>query len=356
MLAPDIARDLESRLQTELGFKLDSVRLVEVDPGVVHNNRLFRLRATDGREAMAKVYLRDDRQRLDREFKGLTLLRRRGFRSVPEPYLRNDEHNYGVYSMEPGENRPALRWTEADAVAAAEFSVELHRIRPVDVETPMPMAIFAASSYTETVRHIRTRLQHLMDYRARGDLAPEVRALYAETDPVAEVERLIVLTTLSIGGDEMDRRTPEREWCLNVGDFSPHNMLIRPNGWPNAWPDGRLCVLDLEYCGWDDPVVMPALFVTADQCLGMAAEHKETFLRVYRDAAGLTPEHVNRMERRLTLLHVSWCAVHLQLLTPPFIVKKQFATPNMDVAAHLSAQIAKFKHRLQMAHEAIRLH
>ncbi len=345
MLAPDIARDLESRLQTELGFKLDSVGLVEVDPGVVHNNRLFRLRAIDGREAMAKVYQRDDQQRLEREYEALTFLRRQGFRSVPEPYVRCDEHYYGVYSLEPGEIRPASRWTNADATAAAEFAAEMLRIRPEQVDTPFRMAVGAALSYAEGVSRIRTRLQHLIDYQAGDDVASEVQALYAEFDPVASVEDLIAGAIRSLSDAEMIRRTPQAELRLNVGDFSPHNVLIRPEG----FSDGRLCVLDLEYAGWDHAVVMPALFVTADQCLGMAPEHKDTFLRVYRDAAYLTPDQVRQLHRWMTFIHVSWCAIHLQLLTPVFIAKKQFATPDMDIAAHRREQITKFKRRLEIA-------
>src|SRR5688572_13983156 len=83
-------RDLEQRLSRDLAFHLD--RFDEVDPGVVHNNRLFRLRAADGREAIAKLYLRDGRYRLEREFDTLTFLRRRGLRTFPAPLARSDEH------------------------------------------------------------------------------------------------------------------------------------------------------------------------------------------------------------------------------------------------------------------------
>src|SRR5688500_19641903 len=100
--------DLERRLLGDLGFR--PAGLEEVDPGVVHNNRLFRVRAADGREAMAKLYLRDGRHRMEREFDTLGFLGRRGLRTFPSPLARSDEHYYAVYSLEVGENRPAAQW------------------------------------------------------------------------------------------------------------------------------------------------------------------------------------------------------------------------------------------------------
>jgi hypothetical protein len=65
------------------------------------------------------------------------------------------------------------------------------------------------------------------------------------------------------------------------------------------------------------------------------------------------PGTFDRLERVALLMHLSWCAVHLQLITPAFIAKKRFASPGLDVDAHLSDQIAKLQRRLAIARQAI---
>jgi hypothetical protein len=94
------AASLPARLRAELGFEL--AEATPIDPGHIHNNRLLRLRGSDGRELVAKLYYRDDRRRLEREFEALALLRRRGSTSVPVAHLRDEAEQYGVYSFEPG--------------------------------------------------------------------------------------------------------------------------------------------------------------------------------------------------------------------------------------------------------------
>jgi hypothetical protein len=98
---------------------------------------------------------------------------------------------------------------------------------------------------------------------------------------------------------------------------------------------------------------MPALFVTAEQSLDLPQPHRDALLRAYRDGVGLPVDERTRMERVMALLHVAWCGVHLQLLVPDLIEKKRFACPDLDVAAHLQDQIAKFQRRLAIAREYV---
>lgn len=60
-----LGAEFERRLAVDLGFRIAAVE--ELAPGVVHNNRIYRLRAHDGRAAALKLYLQDGRRRLERE-------------------------------------------------------------------------------------------------------------------------------------------------------------------------------------------------------------------------------------------------------------------------------------------------
>jgi len=347
----DFLGDLEPRLAREIGFRLAGVE--PVHPGVIHNNRLFRLQSADGRAAMAKLYLQDGRFRLEREYDALAVLRSHGITSVPSPLARSDEHYYAVYSLEAGENRPAAQWTTAHSTASAHFCIQLDRIRPEDVHVPLRDAFAAAFSLSESVTRTRARLSLFTTYASSlggaADSPPEIAGLLASIDPAAEIERLIAAAMRGVSPDAMDARVPDRRRRLDVGDFAPHNVLIRPTG----YPDGTICVLDLEYAGWDDPVAMCALFATADQSLGMPPALLEAMLRVFQDGVDLVAEERERMERVMALMHVAWCAIHLQLLVPELIEKKRFASPDLDVTTHRMDQIATFHRRLAIARAAM---
>lgn len=344
-LPPALRADLERRLANDLGFRIG---LVEgLDPGVAHNNRIFRLHAHDGRVVALKVYLQDGRQRLEREHSVLTYLRHRGSTSVPVPLLRSDAQYFAIYTFEPGETRPASRWTEAHAVAAGRFAAQLHATRPGDSGADFLPAFSATFSYAEQMRGARTRLARFSAYLAAGDVLPEVRALLDTCDPVREVERLLRAATSGLTATQLEKRTPPELWRLSTGDFAPHNTLLRD--------DGSICVLDLEYAGWDEPAALPACFLTAETCLALPPGLQAAFLRTYREAVGLPDACLERLDRVSALMHVSWCAVHLQLTTPELIAKKRFATPTLDVSAHVRDQLAKLRRRLELTARALRL-
>jgi hypothetical protein len=102
---------LAERLRAELGCELAAA--APIDPGVIHNNLLWRLDGADGRRLVLKAYFRDDRRRLEREFGAFAFLRERGFGGVPEPLLRDDAGYWAVYSFEPGEVKTAAELTVA---------------------------------------------------------------------------------------------------------------------------------------------------------------------------------------------------------------------------------------------------
>jgi Ser/Thr protein kinase RdoA (MazF antagonist) len=344
-LPPALGAELERRLAVELGFRIAGVE--ELDPGVAHNNRIYRLRADDGRAAALKMYIQDGRRRLEREYDVLSFLRDRGFSGVPVPLLRSDPHYCAVYTFEPGDTRPAAAWTAAHAVATGRLAAELHAIRPGEPGADFPPAFSATFSYAEQMEGARTRLARFSAYVAGGDVSPEVRALLDACDPVAEVEGLLRVATRDLTAAQFLERTPPDLWRLSPGDFAPHNTLLRD--------DGSVCLLDFEYAGWDEPAALPACFLTAETCLAMPAGLRDTVLRAYRDAADLPAACLERLDRVSALLHVSWCAVHLQLVTPEIIAKKQFATPALDVPAHVRDQLAKLQHRLEVARRMLRL-
>ena len=353
-LPPDLLEDLRRRLRDVLDF--DLAEMAEMDPGVVHNNRLLRLRAADGRQAVAKVYYRDDRRRLEREFGAVRFLRTRGFTAVPTPYLRSDTHQYAVYSLEPGRTKPASELTEDEVAALGRFAAELHRIRPDDPDAraaAFPLAVSATFSFADQIAGIRRRLGAFCDFAASPAAYPTVQALYREMDVRAAVERLIAMATSGLSEADLAARLPEHAWRLRPSDFVPHNVIARPPG----HPDGPICVVDLEYFGWDDPAALVAGFLTADTALDLTPTQADVFLHAYRSAfpPGQDPAQTGspRFVRTAALMQVSWSAVHLSVMTPERVANKRFASSTFDLDAHLAEQCAKFRRRLARAEAAV---
>jgi hypothetical protein len=346
-LVPRLREDLGRRLWEDARFRLAGV--APLAPETLHVNRLLRLRAADGRGAVAKIYRRDDRGRLGREFNTLTFLRRLGVACVPEPYLRSDAHGYAVYSLEPGATTPAAAWPAEAVEALAGFAAVLHRVRSGDPGAEFPPAYWACFSSAEYAGRVRERLGRFRVAAAAPDAPAEVRVLCAALDPAAAVERLLAGATAGLAPADLEARLPEADRRLSTGDFAPHNVLVRPAG----HPAGPICVVDLELAGWDDPLAPLAGFLTADSALDLPPAHAARFLRAYREAAGAPAPAFARLGRVCALLHVNWCSVHLALLTPDRVAARRFGYPDMDVSAHLAEQIAKFRRRLRLAERAV---
>ena len=331
----DLGR-LEGLLRDQLGFVLSHV--AEIDPGQPHNNRLLHLWSVDGREAVAKLYFRDDRHRLDREYTAVSYLHGLGIEEVATPYLRDDAACVGVYSFEPGVPPRAAELTTAHMEALAAFAARLRGIRPTTTAATFRNSTSATFSLHDQVSGIRGRLAQFEAFGAGPEVFDAVRVLRREIDVTGEVERLIRRGLVGLTPDAVAACVPESERSFTTGDLAPHNLLIRP--------DGGVCVLDLEYSGWDDPAIPVADFLSAESSRALSAACAEALVRRYSEIAGLAADELRRGRRVRALMEVGWLAVHLSLVVPERLASKQFADPNFQVTAHVANHVARFRERL----------
>ena len=91
---------------------------------------------------------------------------------------------------------------------------------------------------------------------------------------------------------------PPDAWRLSNADFAPHNILVRP--------DGRVCSVDWEYAGWDDPARLVAGFLAHVRSLSLPAEHAVRFQRTYAEIRGLPEVEVARITALRLLNEVEW--------------------------------------------------
>jgi hypothetical protein len=330
------------RLHDELGFEV--VAAEPIDPGVIHNNRLTRLDGADGRRVVLKVYFRDDRGRLEREFGAFAFLRRRGLDGVPEALLRDDAGYWAIYSFEPGRVKPAPEITVDEAAAIGRLAAGFHRFRPGQDGPDFPSA-FAALSLADRIGHLRARLATCL--RAAAEALPEyasLREVVAEVDLAASLERLIGRATAGLGGAELAAPTPDEHLRFNPGDFAPHNLLVRA--------DGTVCAIDFEFFGPEEAAWLPAGFLAADQSLDLGQAQADAFLAAYHANRDVPDTALARYGRARALFELIWLMVNVSLMTPAHVARKRFAG-DFDLAAHLAERRALVQRRLARAERVI---
>jgi Ser/Thr protein kinase RdoA (MazF antagonist) len=335
--AADLPRgDVERRVRAELGWRVAG--WTELGTGT--NNRLFRIDLADGPPLLAKFYARDRWDRLGTEFPALVLLAGRGVAGVPRPYVRSDEHRYGVYSFEPGARRTAAELTEADARAAGALAGALHGFGPEGEGRVLGPANAACFSVADQVRLIDWRVGAYEAVAADPAGCAEVRAFAGELDLRAAVNRLVVAATAGLPEDALTAALPRAEWRLTSYDFGPHNLLF---------DHGRVTAVDFEGAGWDDPARMVMGCVSHIGSEGMSATAVGAFLGAYAEARGLTEAEAARFERVGVLYDVEWAATYASALAPEVVETKRFGTPGFDLSAYLTACIAGVRRRLARA-------
>lgn len=339
---PEAVRvSVEQRVRDELSCRVTAWSALQGGT----NNRLFRLDTAEGPPLLAKLYHRDQWNRLEREFETLTVLREHGFTRVPKPYLRSDAHCYGVYSFEPGSTREPSHLSDEHMRAAALFAAELHRISPDDVGERLPPAIEVCDSLAQQLGRIDGRLRSFEQFAAGAGAYDEVRALCREVDLRRALDSFIAEAMAGLTADDLTTPLPHSALRLTSGDFGVHNLLVRE--------DGAVTVFDWEWSGWDDPARLVMGFVAHGGSEGLSARATETFLGTYAASTRLPETEIARFERVGRLLDVEWIAAYASALTPERIAAQRFATGETDPRPMLSQALARLKARLVRARSGV---
>jgi len=143
--------------------------------------------------------------------------------------------------------------------------------------------------------------------------------------------------------DEM-RRDEKR---ISPSDFGFHNVLRRP--------DGRLCFLDFEYAGWDDPAKTVGDFF-CQPAIPVPLTYFDMFAdRVCTDQSSPKNEQL-RMRLLLPIYQVKWVCILLNEFLPIDANRRTFAAKVDDLEQRKMTQLTKAKQaasRLAIRNEQI---
>ena len=106
------------------------------------------------------------------------------------------------------------------------------------------------------------------------------------------------------------------ERCLSPSDFGFHNALRRPTS--------RLCFLDFEYAGWDDPAKMICDFF-CQPAVPLPSEWRRRFIESVTTPFPNKQKLFERVQLLLPLYHVKWCCIVLNRCLPEGRARRSFA-------------------------------
>jgi hypothetical protein len=293
---------------------------------------VFCLDTAEGSRLALKFYPSrsiDGRDRLGQEFEALSFLARHGVTATPCPIAQDPDHDCAVYEWFDGE--PArLRPQPDDVDQLAAFLIELQELRHADGAQALRAASAAVFSPREAVTQYEQRLCRLLD----GSEFPDLRAF---------VDRCLIPS----GGAairRLEQQYAHLAWdmsaplefahrALSPSDFGLHNALRSENG--------RLCFVDFEYFGWDDPVKLLSDTVIhpgshfsegdASRLVGLLSTEFEA-----RD-----PAFTVRRDVLYPLFGFIWCLIILNDFLPASRTRRTLAPDSDELTAALARQFDK---------------
>ncbi len=293
--APDDIQDAARTLCTEPVRAISEIRRGG-------NSRIFRVETPAARYALKKYPAADDRNRLEAEVNALRFMERRGIGRTPK-----------VVAVAPRQRFALLTWIDGE---------------PVDTVTDADVAEFAA---------FQIALDHALDDQARAEIGEAAEACLSGPRILAQIERRYArlaavkhdvpefvpffddVLVPSLRRFQASAAKSYRQLGLDLGkDLAPQFRTLIPSdmGAHNSLraPDGKLCFLDFEYFGWDDPVTSIANFVMHPG-MQLSERQKAAFRR---DMLGHFTGHAeaHRLPALMPLYGLRWCAIILGELLP----------------------------------------
>lgn len=301
------------------------------------NNRVYRV-DTDQGPLLGKVYFRhpgDLRDRLKTETAFLEYSRQLGLKCVPRLLASDPAGGAALMEFIPGRKLAPGAVTWARVAEAIAFFILLNQRPTAPAAGRLSEASEACFSLDAHLACVEKRLQRLRSLRGttRAD-RDALRFIQSDLDPAwASVSRSIRSSARGAAW-----RISPADRCVSPSDFGFHNALRRP--------DGRLCFIDFEYAGWDDPAKTVCDFF-CQPAVPVDRRHLDRFV----DGISRGFHRPERLERRvLTLLPayaLKWCCILLNEFLPVSGARRKFASKEGNAEDRKAGQLAKAKAALK---------
>jgi hypothetical protein len=289
------------------------------DIGRGRNSKVRKIEFPD-RVVIAKQYfedLSDNRDRLGAETAAFELFDELGIETTPR--LLAIDRRDRIVIMEYIEGEEVVRPGKKDISQTLAFLSMLWSVarqQPLGRFQSASEAYFRAEDIVENIRHRRRRLDQVPP---ECPLHAELKRFLSQNlDPCLDRYVTNCRETLEQKGLSFTEEVPLEERTLSPSDFGFHNAIKRT--------DGRLCFIDFEYFGWDDPAKTLCDFVLhphpAMQLEEMEqADFTKGFLQDMEAGPGL---HA-RAAAYYPLYRLKWCLILLNEFLPEGAARRSFS-------------------------------
>jgi hypothetical protein len=324
------AEPLIAELSALLRERPDQITLAPGQPG--GNNRIFMVTVGE-RKFVAKVYFRDasdTRDRLGAEYGFLVYAQRLGLETVPGPVARNEARGIGVYEFVEGRQVAATEVDGGLVDQAIAFFLAMNPGEAHAYAAELPEASEACFSVREHLAMVDGRIARLSSIPADEALGREAIEFTQALAAKWEAAKAGIRRRLRRAGE--NEGAPVGERCVSPSDFGFHNAIRRPSG--------KICFLDFEYAGWDDPAKMAGDFF-CHPAVPVGMEHYERFLAETMRYSGCSRQLEARARLLFPVFQTKWCCIILNDFLPESARRRRFADPELNMPERKRTQLAK---------------
>ncbi|MBI5882657.1 MAG: aminoglycoside phosphotransferase family protein [Elusimicrobia bacterium] len=333
MNGDEISR-LAEDLRRRAGCSAGGCTVTALAPGA--NNRVFRVESSAGLFVMKKYFFdpQDPRDRLGKEFAFLRLAWDSGLRCVPRPLAQDPEARAGLYGFVPGRKLAPAEVTRGRVEEMLEFYLALNRLRALPSAAALAEGSEASFSLEDHFHSFLWRAEKFRVLEPADDMDREaaalVRRLREELWP--HVHEL-TLAAYRRAGLDPSAALPRHDRRISPSDFGFHNALLA---------DDKLCFLDFEYAGWDDPAKMVCDFFLQPEA-PVPADLFPFFAGEVAAEAGDRRRHMARFQALFPVHRLKWCCLLLNEFLPEGRKRREFAAwlDPADFAARKALQLRK---------------
>lgn len=325
-------------------FKEDLEEIQRVSKfGVATYNADYRLKLKNKGYYFCKLYTQDKWERLEREFTAISYFSKKNIIDVPKGYFANKKYYFAVYSYEFGRVKPASSITKEEVFFIADSAAKLHSIKPTlklrkIFTRPDGRACFKLENH---IVNYRIKLADFLEYYEKLPASDTFKKKIKNFGYLKRADRILRKIVSDANPKLMEKTIEWNKRRLNHGDFTIDNIIFQKDG-----KGEKICFVDFEYCGWDDPLRMIGDFLVHDQNSELSDELKQLFLEEYKKKLKLKKKDIARLRIITDLMETEWIAIYLRLLIPETLKRRKVIVKNFDEKEYVGQQLAKAQERI----------
>src|SRR3989344_5427069 len=212
----------------------------------IANNKLYLLNKTKTDKCILKIYYKDERKRLEREYNGYEFFTLLNSNLTPKPIYRNDDGYFAIYSFVEGSAKNPSEIAKKEALQVADFIIYLHTYSQKSHEMGLEFmpAIASCFSTQESVNKINMKVNKFLNDTNLDNY--ESTKKFKTKHYIEPLFKNLISTALSgLDNDIMQTKLSADKQSLTPVDLNFDNILYH---------DSKAYFLDFEDFGWDDPV------------------------------------------------------------------------------------------------------